>query len=73
VAEIELVRALGKIRREPEVTTKHGKLKADRKAQLKTIFVDDLASLASIDEVSSSRCVVYFTFCIPFSQLTEKN
>ena len=51
VKEMELVRALGQIRREPEVTAKHGKLKAERQAGFQTIFVDDLASLGTTDEV----------------------
>ena len=46
-----LVKAQGKVRREPEVTTKHGKLKTDRKGGLHTMFVDNLAALPSLDEV----------------------
>jgi len=38
-------------RREPEVTAKHGKLKTDRLGKLQTMFVDDLASLPTLDEV----------------------
>jgi len=52
VREIELIKAFGKqLKREPEVTTKHGKLKTARKSKLRTMFVDDLASLPTLDEV----------------------
>jgi len=52
VKQIEIVKGHGnQLRREPEVTTKHGKLKTDRKAKLQTMFVDDLAALPTLDEV----------------------
>ncbi len=38
-------------RRAPEMTTKQGKLKADRKAKLQRIFLDDLASLENFSIV----------------------
>lgn len=54
VRDIQLVKAHGDlVKREPEVTTKHGKLKTDRKSRLQTMFVDDLVSLSSLDEVGS--------------------
>ncbi|CAG7825285.1 unnamed protein product, partial [Allacma fusca] len=48
--DIDLLKAQGRIRREPEVTTKHGKLKTDRKGPLQTMFVDDLAALPTLDD-----------------------
>lgn len=36
----------------PDVTTKHGKLKINRKSELTKIYVDDLASLDSLSVVS---------------------
>ncbi|ODN02300.1 Myosin-IIIa [Orchesella cincta] len=51
VRDIQMVKAHGDlVKREPEVTTKHGKLKTDRKSKLQTMFVDDLVALASLDE-----------------------
>lgn len=38
-------------RRAPEMTTKQGKLKADRKAKLQRIYLDDLASLENFSIV----------------------
>lgn len=38
-------------RRAPEPTTKQGKLKADRKAKLQRIYLDDLASLENFSIV----------------------
>ena len=49
--DIDLLKSNGRMRREPEVTTKHGKLKTDRKGKLQTMFVDDLAALPTLDEV----------------------
>lgn len=52
IKDIQQVKAHGdELKREPEVTTKHGKLKTDRKSRLQTMFVDDLVSLATLDEV----------------------
>ncbi|XP_057336202.1 myosin-IIIa isoform X2 [Microplitis mediator] len=49
--EIEYKKSLNNIsRRIIQVTTKHGKLKLDRKAQPKKIFFDDLAALDSFNE-----------------------
>lgn len=41
-------------RRAPEMTTKQGKLKADRKAKLQRIYLDDLASLENFSIVTDS-------------------
>ncbi|KAK0087267.1 hypothetical protein PV325_001365 [Microctonus aethiopoides] len=48
--EIERQRADGRVRRLPEITTKHGKFKIDRKDQPKKIYFDDLAALDSFTE-----------------------
>lgn len=40
----------GRVKRQPEVTTKHGKLKTDRKAQPKKMYMDDLAALDLLSE-----------------------
>lgn len=50
--EIQRQRADGRVHRQPEVTTKHGKLKMDRKAQPKKIYFDDLAALNAFTEES---------------------
>lgn len=49
--EIKRQRAEGRARRQPEVTTKHGKLKSDRKAKPQKMYVDDLAALDMLTEV----------------------
>lgn len=48
--EIQRQRSDGRIHRQPEVTTKHGKLKTDRKAQPEKMYVDDLAALDLLSE-----------------------
>ncbi|XP_034945837.1 myosin-IIIb-like [Chelonus insularis] len=48
--EIQRQRSAGRVRRQVEVTTKHGKLKMDRKAQPKKMYFDDLAALDSFTE-----------------------
>lgn len=49
--ELELVKALRHVRREPEVTMqKDGKLRFDRKSAPELILVDDLASLSNPNE-----------------------
>ncbi|KAF7990235.1 hypothetical protein HCN44_000040 [Aphidius gifuensis] len=50
VDEIERQKNDGRIRRQPEVTTKHGQLKSDRKIQAKKIYYDDLAVLDTLTE-----------------------
>lgn len=40
----------GRVTRQAEVTTKHGKLKSDRKSKPQKIYVDDLAALDSLSE-----------------------
>ena len=49
-AEIQRQRNEGRVHRQPEVTTKHGKLKTDRKAQPKKMYMDDLAALDLLSE-----------------------
>ena len=55
----EIVRILmeqkrwGIIKRPPEITTKHGQLKTDRKSKPEPILVDDLALMEVLSEVSS--------------------
>lgn len=49
--EIKRQRISGRCYRQPEVTTKHGKLKSDRKAQPKKMYFDDLAALDVLTEV----------------------
>jgi hypothetical protein len=62
VNEISLIKAFGKqLKREPEVTTKHGKLKTARKSKLRTMFVDDLAALLSFDEVFHHEFLIDYT------------
>jgi myosin-3 len=50
-AEIERQRAEGSSHRQPEVTTKHGKLKPDRKSKPQPMYMDDLAALDILSEV----------------------
>ena len=40
----------GRAVHKPEITTKQGRLKTDRRSKLKRIFVDDLASLERLTE-----------------------
>jgi len=49
-AEISRQRAEGGSHRQPEVTTKHGKLKPDRKSKPQPMYVDDLAALDILSE-----------------------
>lgn len=52
-AEIRYQREVsGRVQKHPDVTTKHGKLKSKRKNPPTTIYVDDLAALDSLSEVS---------------------
>nr|XP_018914102.1 PREDICTED: myosin-IIIb-like isoform X1 [Bemisia tabaci] len=48
--EIQRQRKDGRCHRQAEVTTKHGKLKTERKAQPKKIYFDDLAALDVLSE-----------------------
>ncbi|XP_019889251.2 myosin-IIIb isoform X2 [Ooceraea biroi] len=48
--EIRRQRADGRIHRQPEVTTKHGKLKTDRKTRPEKMYMDDLAALDMLSE-----------------------
>ncbi|XP_017794743.1 PREDICTED: myosin-IIIb-like isoform X2 [Habropoda laboriosa] len=48
--EIRRQRADGRVHRQPEVTTKHGKLKTDRKARPQKMYMDDLAALDMLSE-----------------------
>ncbi|KAK9300084.1 hypothetical protein QLX08_007125 [Tetragonisca angustula] len=48
--EIRRQRADGRVHRQPEVTTKHGKLKTDRKARPEKMYMDDLAALDMLSE-----------------------
>lgn len=48
--EIRRQRAEGRVHRQPEVTTKHGKLKTNRKAQPEQMYMDDLAALDLLSE-----------------------
>jgi hypothetical protein len=50
-AEISRQRDEGCSHRQPEVTTKHGKLKPDRKSKPQPMYVDDLAALDILSEV----------------------
>lgn len=52
-AEILRQRAEGNSHRQPEVTTKHGKLKPDRKSKPQPMYMDDLAALDILSEVGS--------------------
>ncbi|XP_015177355.1 PREDICTED: myosin-IIIb-like isoform X2 [Polistes dominula] len=49
-AEIRRQRTDGRVQRQPEVTTKHGKLKTDRKARPEKMYMDDLAALDMLSE-----------------------
>ncbi|PSN47190.1 hypothetical protein C0J52_07874 [Blattella germanica] len=49
-AEIQKQRAEGRSHRQPEVTTKHGKLKPDRKSKPQPMYMDDLAALDILSE-----------------------
>ncbi|GLH16633.1 Myosin-VIIa [Gryllus bimaculatus] len=49
-AEIARQRAEGRSHRQPEVTTKHGKLKSDRKSKPQRMYMDDLAALDILTE-----------------------
>ncbi|XP_046413203.1 myosin-IIIb-like isoform X2 [Neodiprion fabricii] len=48
--EISRQRSNGRVHRQPEVTTKHGKLKTDRKTKPEKMYVDDLAALDLLSE-----------------------
>ncbi|XP_031788630.1 myosin-IIIb isoform X2 [Nasonia vitripennis] len=48
--EIRRQRSDGRVQRQPEVTTKHGKLKTDRKARPEKMYMDDLAALDLLSE-----------------------
>ncbi|KAF4520317.1 hypothetical protein B566_EDAN004377 [Ephemera danica] len=48
--EIDRQRAEGRVSRQPEVTTKHGQLKSDRKSRPQPMYMDDLAALESLSE-----------------------
>ncbi|XP_058807301.1 myosin-IIIb-like isoform X2 [Phymastichus coffea] len=48
--EIKRQRSEGKVHRQPEVTTKHGKLKTDRKTRPEKMYMDDLAALDMLSE-----------------------
>ncbi|KAL0100753.1 hypothetical protein PUN28_019257 [Cardiocondyla obscurior] len=48
--EICRQRAEGRVHRQPEVTTKHGKLKTDRKTRPEKMYMDDLAALDMLSE-----------------------
>jgi hypothetical protein len=50
-AEISRQRVEGSSHRQPEVTTKHGKLKPDRKSKPQPMYMDDLAALDILSEV----------------------
>jgi len=64
VEELQLLKALPPLRREPEVTAKHGKLKSDRNLGFETILVDDLASLSTLDELTNWN-LIYQGFIPP--------
>ncbi|XP_067001655.2 myosin-IIIb isoform X2 [Anabrus simplex] len=49
-AEIQRQRKEGRSHRQPEVTTKHGKLKSDRKSKPQRMYMDDLAALDLLTE-----------------------
>ncbi|XP_049784574.1 myosin-IIIb-like [Schistocerca cancellata] len=49
-AEIQRQRKEGRTHRQPEVTTKHGKLKSDRKSKPQKMYMDDLAALDILTE-----------------------
>ncbi|XP_076174415.1 myosin-IIIb isoform X2 [Ptiloglossa arizonensis] len=48
--EIRRQRAFGSVHRQPEITTKHGKLKTDRKTRPEKMYMDDLAALDMLSE-----------------------
>ncbi|GAB1869950.1 non-specific serine/threonine protein kinase [Camponotus japonicus] len=48
--EIRRQRTEGRTHRQPEVTTKHGKLKTDRKTRPEKMYMDDLAALDMLSE-----------------------
>lgn len=48
--EIRRQRAEGRVHRQPEVTTKHGKLKTNRKTRPEKMYMDDLAALDMLSE-----------------------
>ena len=61
-AEISRQRAEGGSHRQPEVTTKHGKLKPDRKSKPQPMYVDDLAALDILSEVCC-KDFFFFAWC----------
>lgn len=46
--EIERQQNDGKVRRQAEVTTKHGQLKSDRKSKPQKIYMDDLGKCLAV-------------------------
>lgn len=48
---VEQQQLTGVSRCEPEMTTKHGKLKVDRRAKLQQMYLDDLAFLENFNVV----------------------
>lgn len=48
--EIQRQRSEGRVHRQPEVTTKHGQLKTDRKTRGQKMYMDDLAALDLLSE-----------------------
>jgi hypothetical protein len=62
-AEILRQRTEGSSHRQPEVTTKHGKLKPDRKSKPQRMYVDDLAALDILSEVGSEALGRQYSAC----------
>jgi hypothetical protein len=62
-AEILRQRAEGSSHRQPEVTTKHGKLKPDRKSKPQPMYMDDLAALDILSEVGSEALGQQYRVC----------
>jgi myosin-3 len=62
-AEISRQRAEGSSHRQPEVTTKHGKLKPDRKSKPQPMYMDDLAALDILSEVGSKALGRKYRIC----------
>jgi myosin-3 len=54
-AEIKRQRAEGHSHRQPEVTTKHGKLKPHRKSKPQPMYLDDLAAMDILSEVRNGN------------------
>lgn len=67
--EIQRQRNEGMLRRQAEVTTKHGKLKSDRKSKPQKIYMDDLGMiyLRTTTKVKSQILIFWSMFMFSFT------